>query len=155
MHQRNAASVLPLPVGADIRVCWPAATDRQPPSWTSVGAGKAPENQTRAAGENRSRTVAIGLSVLPRVGASKAEVLQQLFPGQVAPGGEDRPALLQQSGVVWRRAADLPAERDDLAVEVIELATRPTLEALQGRRAIRAVSWKIAGQPSSEDEVAE
>src|SRR5260370_23958346 len=63
MHQKKAASVLPLPVGADIRVCWPAATDRQPPSWTSVGAAKAPENQARAAGENRSRTVGIGSSL--------------------------------------------------------------------------------------------
>src|SRR5260370_13293874 len=95
MHQKKAGSVLPLPVGADISVCWPAATDRQPPSWTSVGAGKAPENQARAAGENRSRTVGIGLSLLPRVGASKPEVAQQLLGAQVTPGGEDRLALLQ------------------------------------------------------------
>src|ERR1700694_1297069 len=124
MHQKKAANVLPLPVGADIQVCWPAATDRQPPSWTSVGAGKAPENQARAAGENRSRTVGIGLSLLPGAGASKPEVLQQLLGAQVAPGGKDRPAVLQQSAVVRRRAADLFAESDDLAVQVIELAAR-------------------------------
>src|SRR5438132_10682084 len=86
MHQRKAASVLPLPVGADIRVCWPAATDRQPPSWTSVGSGKAPENQARAAGENRSRPEGIGFSLLPRLAPSKPEVLEQLLGAQVAPG---------------------------------------------------------------------
>src|SRR5882672_8237894 len=67
MHQRKAASVLPLPVGADIRVCWPAATDRQPPSWTSVGAAKAPENQARAAGENRSKTAGMEISLCPTI----------------------------------------------------------------------------------------
>src|SRR5438132_12953755 len=67
MHQRKAASVLRLPVGADIRVCWPAATERQPPSWTSVGAEKAPENQARAAGENRSRTVGMDFSLCPAI----------------------------------------------------------------------------------------
>ncbi len=66
------------------------------------------------------------------VAGSKPEVLQQLLGAQVAPGGEDRPALLQQSGVVWRRAADLFAERHDLAVEVIELTARTASETLQG-----------------------
>src|ERR1700737_615558 len=89
MHQKKAASVLPLPVGADISVCWPSATERQPPSWTSVGAGKAPENQARAAGENRSRTVGIGLSLFTRCPASKPELLQRFLGAQVAPGGED------------------------------------------------------------------
>jgi hypothetical protein len=41
-----------------------------------VGAAKAPENQARAAGENRSRPVGIGFSLLPRVRRSKPEVLQ-------------------------------------------------------------------------------
>src|SRR6266481_5341794 len=66
MHQKKAASVLPLPVGADIRVCWPPATERQPPSWTSVGAWNAPENQARAAGENRSKTGGMDFSLSPR-----------------------------------------------------------------------------------------
>ena len=47
------------------------------------------------------------------------------------------------------------AERDDLTVEVIEFAARPTPEALQGRWPIRAISWEIAGQPVPEDEVAD
>src|SRR2546428_12518957 len=82
IHQKKAASVLPLPVGADIRVCWPAATDRQPPSWTSVGAAKAPENQARAAGENRSRTVGIDLRLGARI--SKPERANQ-FPRRQVP----------------------------------------------------------------------
>src|SRR4029077_6825927 len=73
----------------------------------------------------------------------------------MAPGGEDRLALLQQSGVVWCRAADLFAERDDLAVQVIELATGTPLKALQSRRAIGAVGWEIARQPLVGDAVAE
>src|SRR6266581_3441685 len=155
MHQRNAASVLPLPVGADIRVCWPAATDRQPPSWTSVGAGKAPENQARAAGENKSRTVGIGLSLLPRVAPSKPEVLQQFLGAHVAPCGEDCTPLFEQSGVVRCRAPDPLAQRHDLAVEVVELAARTAPETLQGRWPVHTVGWEIAGQPLLEHEVAE
>src|SRR5207248_11556630 len=139
MHQKKAASVLPLPVGADIRVCWPAATERQPPSWTSVGVGKAPENQARLAGENRSKTVGIGFSLLPGWSRSKPEVLEQFLWGHGAPGGEHCPTLLEQAAVVRGRPSDLLAERHDLAVEVIELAGRTTPKTLQGRRAVRAV----------------
>ena len=66
MHQRNAASVLPLPVGADISVWRPAATDSQPRSCTSVGALNALVNQARAAGENRSIAVGMQFSLLPQ-----------------------------------------------------------------------------------------
>src|SRR5438270_11945349 len=54
MHQKKAASVLPLPVGAVIRVWRPAATSREPRSWTSVGAAKAAWNQSRAGAEKSS-----------------------------------------------------------------------------------------------------
>src|SRR5438874_8288635 len=70
-------------------------------------------------------------------------------------GGEHGSPLFEQSGVIRRRAPDPLAQRHDLAVEVIELAARATLEALQGRRPIGAVGWEIAGQPLAEDEVAE
>src|SRR5260370_13956274 len=93
-----------------------------------------------------------------RVGARwglKPEVLQQLLGGQVTPAGEDRPPLVQQSGVVRRPPADLLAEFHDLSVEVIELATRTTLEALEGRRAICAVGWEVACQPAAKEEVAD
>src|SRR5256885_5951791 len=89
-----------------------------------------------------------------RVGL-EPEVLQQLLGAQGTPGGEDGAPLFEQSAVVRRRAPDALAKRHDLAVEVIELAARATLEALQSRRPIRALSWKIAGQPFAEDDIAE
>src|SRR3989441_2781556 len=155
MHQKKAASVLPLPVGADIRVCWPAATDRQPPSWTSVGAGKAPENQARAAGENRSRTVGIGLSLLPSACRSKLERAKQLLRSQMTLGLKDAAPGIEQAGVVGGRAADPLAERHDLPVEIFQLAARSALEALQRRGAIGTVRWEIAGQSSAKHEVAQ
>src|SRR5260370_24264135 len=81
-----------------------------------------------------------------RVGARwglKPEVLQQLLGGQVTPAGEDRPALVQQSGVVRRPPADLLAEFHDLSVEVIEFAARVPFQALEGRRAKGAVGGDI------------
>ena len=54
-HQRNAARVLPLPVGAAMRACLPAATSCQPRSCTSVGAAKEARNQSRVGAEKRSR----------------------------------------------------------------------------------------------------
>src|SRR5439155_3156449 len=70
-------------------------------------------------------------------------------------GGEHGSPLFEQSGVIRRWAPDTLAQRHDLTVEVIELAARATLEALKGRRPIRAVGWEIAGQPLAEHEVAE
>src|ERR1035437_2990468 len=49
-HHRNAARVLPLPVGAWIRVCRPAAMLAQPPTWAGVGAAKAELNHSPTAG---------------------------------------------------------------------------------------------------------
>src|SRR5438067_3812330 len=155
MHQKKAASVLPLPVGADISVCWPAATDRQPPSWTSVGAENAPENQARAAGENMSRTVGMGLSLLPLPGRSKPERAKQVLGRQRSVGLKDRVSGLEQTSVVRRRAADPLAERDDLPVEVVELAARATPEALEGRWPIGAVRRKTAGQSGTKQAAAD
>src|SRR5687767_9395564 len=53
--QRNAASVLPEPVGATTRACSPLLIASQAPSWAAVGCSKAPVNQARVACENRSR----------------------------------------------------------------------------------------------------
>src|SRR5947209_4813796 len=147
MHQKNAARVLPLPVGADISVCCPAATARQPPSWTSVGEANVLENQARAAGENRSRTVGMDLSLGCRIsipaghihsplvgegqgGGSKVEPAQQLLRSQVAACREDGAAGIEQPAVVGRRASDPLTEAHDLAVQVIEFAARAALEAL-------------------------
>ena len=57
MQTRNAARVLPEPVGAEISVWRPAAISRQPASCGSVGpAGNRPANQAATAGWNSSRT---------------------------------------------------------------------------------------------------
>ena len=56
MADRNAASVLPLPVGAQISVCAPAAIGGQPWIWAGVGSGKDAPNHARTAGENASST---------------------------------------------------------------------------------------------------
>src|SRR3954469_20557698 len=48
---RNAASVLPDPVGALIRTCSPEAIAGHACSWAAVGASNALSNQSRTAGE--------------------------------------------------------------------------------------------------------
>src|SRR3954451_19530147 len=53
MDQRKAASVLPEPVGATTSAWAPFAMASHAPSWAPVGAGKAPENHSRVAGEKR------------------------------------------------------------------------------------------------------
>ncbi len=47
MPQRKAASVLPEPVGAQIRVCSPEAIAGQPCACAGVGASKEASNQRR------------------------------------------------------------------------------------------------------------
>jgi len=56
MDDRNAASVLPLPVGAQMSVCAPSRMCGQPSTWGGVGSGNEAANQARTAGENRSST---------------------------------------------------------------------------------------------------
>ena len=54
--QRNAASVLPEPVGATTRACEPEEMAFQAPFWAGVGAEKAPRNQSRVGRLKRSST---------------------------------------------------------------------------------------------------
>ena len=54
MAERNAASVLPEPVGATTSVWSPAPIASQAPTWAAVGAGKDAPNHSRTSGENRS-----------------------------------------------------------------------------------------------------
>ena len=56
MADRKAASVLPLPVGAQIRVCSPAEIGGHPNCCAAVGSGNDVANQARTAGENASST---------------------------------------------------------------------------------------------------
>ena len=50
MHQRNAVSVLPLPVGARISVDSPSAMDGQPCAWGGVGRANESRNQSATGG---------------------------------------------------------------------------------------------------------
>src|SRR5687767_5977062 len=50
-HHRNAARVLPDPVGAQISVCCPAAIFGQPSDCADVGSANAARNQSAVAGE--------------------------------------------------------------------------------------------------------
>ena len=56
MEERNAASVLPLPVGAQMSVWSPATMGGQPRIWASVGSGNDVPNHARTAGENAEST---------------------------------------------------------------------------------------------------
>ena len=56
---RNAASVLPEPVGARMRVCWPAAMAGQPCRCGGVGSPSVRRNHSRTAGRNRSSGSAV------------------------------------------------------------------------------------------------
>ena len=78
MACRNAASVLPLPVGASSRVDSPAASAGQASRWASVGAGNDRSNQARVGGWNTARAfVATGAGAV-----RGARPLVRVFPGR-------------------------------------------------------------------------
>ncbi len=56
IDERKAASVLPLPVGAQMSVCSPGDDGRPAPILGCVGSGNDAPNQARTAGENAART---------------------------------------------------------------------------------------------------
>src|SRR5215207_9471154 len=70
MPHRNAASVLPEPVGARTSVWSPEAIAGQPCSCAAEGAAKLASNQALTAGEKRSRAMAVKL---PRGCDSRAD----------------------------------------------------------------------------------
>src|SRR5207237_10600158 len=107
-----------------------------------VGAGKAPENQARAAGENRSKTVGIELSLGARI--SKPERAKQFLRCHVSMRLKDAAPGFEQACVVGGRASDPLPERHDLAVEIVELAARSPLVSLQRQLAMGHVWRKIA-----------
>ena len=92
MPQRNAASVLPEPVGARISVCSPAAMAGQPCAWAAVGAGNEVANHARTGSEKRSSaamaaayggalTVGLGASSWRRSGGKIAGGDQRILDG--------------------------------------------------------------------------
>src|SRR6185312_4961280 len=54
IDQRNAARVLPDPVGATTSAFWPALTAAQAPACAAVAEANAPSNHARVAGEKAS-----------------------------------------------------------------------------------------------------
>ena len=57
---KNAASVLPEPVGATTSVSSPLPIARHAPAWAGVGSANAPSNHARVAGQNPSERVGAG-----------------------------------------------------------------------------------------------
>ena len=60
--QRNAASVLPDPVGATTSVLSPSAMADQACAWASVGTAKVPENHSLVSALNRASGSWVGLT---------------------------------------------------------------------------------------------
>ena len=71
MHARNAASVFPEPVGAEISVFIPASMCGQPFSCGKVGAPKRAENQSRTTGCAQERAVEGSLDITSIVRCTK------------------------------------------------------------------------------------
>src|SRR5664279_5548405 len=65
MQMRNAASVLPEPVGAEIRVVRPARICGQPCSCGSVGVPKGPTNHSATSGCAHARADGISPTSIP------------------------------------------------------------------------------------------
>src|SRR5207248_1673319 len=73
MHHKNAAKVLPLPVGARMRVESPFAMAGQPAACAAVAPANTASNHSRTAGWNSANGLAAGggaASVLGRFGIS-------------------------------------------------------------------------------------
>ena len=66
MAHKNAASVLPEPVGATTSVSWPLPIARHAPACACVGSANAPSNHARVAGENPASapSLVIGLPLM-------------------------------------------------------------------------------------------
>src|SRR6266566_2814285 len=93
MQTRNAASVLPDPVGAAISVCRPAAISCHPAACGSVGpAGNRPSNQARTAGWNDSSTRSRYLRPLT--------FLPETGPGAPLPGAGGGSVAVEHFGLV-------------------------------------------------------
>ena len=69
---RNAARVLPEPVGAEMRTCSPEAIAGHACSWAGVGPANAPVNQSRVVGLKVSSGIAY-LRLVPEEGGQAAQ----------------------------------------------------------------------------------
>ncbi len=96
MAHKNAASVLPEPVGATTSVSSPLPIARHAPAWACVGSANAPSNHARVAGENPSSASVSVIKLLPHpfhhiwVAGTSADAIMLLpmairGPAKVAP----------------------------------------------------------------------
>ena len=83
---RNAARVLPEPVGATTSTSEPSPMARHAPAWAAVGAEKAPVNQPLVAGEKPSRARCAELTMRP---SCTSALTIGLTCGFVSDGGVD------------------------------------------------------------------
>jgi len=133
-HQRNAARVLPLPVGAQMSVCSPRAMAGQPCACAAVGASKAERNQSRVAGWNGASGSAWGV-VVDRRGTGgeyrSPSVLEQAFDSLVRDAVDDEgPAATRGS----RRRASVPSLAQAPGSLTVEFGAAPHVQAGQRRR---------------------
>src|SRR6202451_3176224 len=69
-HQRKAVRVLPVPVGARIRVLSPRAIGGQPSRCGAVGCSKTARNQAAVTGWKRARTSSVRVGFLTAMDAA-------------------------------------------------------------------------------------
>ena len=86
---RNAANVLPLPVGAAMSVCSPVVMCAKPRSCAAVAAGNVVVNHARTAGENRSRTDAVATAEEYPLGVEMGTLSAMPVAGEHHPAFEE------------------------------------------------------------------
>src|ERR1039458_8817858 len=86
---RNAASVLPDPVGAEIRTCSPEAIAGQACSWAAVGCANAPSNQSLVRGLNARSGIAFVSLAGGCAGIGRTSGYSPTGPGRRKPRHED------------------------------------------------------------------
>ena len=100
---RNAASVLPEPVGARISVWSPRAIDAQPSRWAGVGSSNVASNHARTAGEKTSSVTGTPYSH-PRTTGEPPLGCGHAVPGPTV----DEPCSRRSRSSSWRCSGPLP-----------------------------------------------
>src|SRR3954468_6198268 len=105
-HHRKAVSVLPLPVGARMRVDSPSAIAGQPSACGRVGASKAELNHMRVAGEKRASG-----SIVERTPTSSSYNVRLFILGTGGFMGDAGEGLIDAEGRIAERMEELERER--------------------------------------------
>src|SRR2546430_10573290 len=126
IEARNAASVLPEPVGAATSACRPALIAGQASTCAAVGAAKAEENHALTAGWKRSRTSRL----MGSLRAGTAPVWPKLYrrPGIERFGSDCQQALRQPTALRFHPKPALPR------IDIAACCSKPTLPPYADRR---------------------